>query len=216
MPFKKWISYVFPLVEHRQPSEVNEELEVRWESGKKVLNSKNSNYSFGSLHKVFQDSLSHIDFSPQNIDSILILGFGAGSIYKIIRDEYGGDNPITAVDSDKSLKEIMPHFLPQGLENCELNFQDAFEFLKNSNSTYDLILCDLFIDHQVLISSMSEEFVSEIYSHLNLGGTYMHNTMLSDAIDERDYFILLENLFLEVDLLRLQENNSVFIAVKTN
>ena len=68
-------------------SPVNGILEVWYISGKYQLDSDNSNYSFGSLHRLFQQVFLKVGLKERNPENLLLLGFGAGSVVSIIRDE---------------------------------------------------------------------------------------------------------------------------------
>jgi len=72
--------------------------------GKKVLDTKNTNYSYGSLQRVMRYSLNQIDL--QHVKSILILGLGGGSVVKTIREEKQFTGKITAIEIDPVIIQI--------------------------------------------------------------------------------------------------------------
>jgi len=185
--------------------------DITWENGKKVLNTKDANYSYGSLHTIFQRALKEIKFGKRPIKKVLILGFGAGSIYKIIRDEYRLDIDIVGVEKDPTYKEIIPLFL-DNLTNCNLVYGDAIDFMERNEVKYDLILCDLFVNNEVLIQTMDFLFIRNVKKSLSANGCYVHNTMMPSKTEERDYFMALEQTFNEVDLKVYQYINSVFFC----
>ena len=80
--------------------------------------------------------------------SVLMLGYGAGTVAGLIRLIWGPDVPITAVDIEKSPDE----------DKYGVNFiqADAKEFVKSCNS-FDAILIDLF-DHGI---TKNCEFVTD-------------------------------------------------------
>ena len=211
MKLKKNLSYFYPFKIRSIPSPLNGIFDITWENGKKVLNTKDANYSYGSLHTIFQRVLKEIKFGKKPISNVLILGFGAGSIYKIIRDEYGVDMDIVGVEKDTTYKEIIPLFLDK-LTNCNLVYGDAIDFMERNEVKYDLILCDLFVNNEVLRQSLDYSFIINIKKSLSVNGCYVHNTMMPSKTEERDYFVALEQTFNEVDLKVYQYLNSVFFC----
>ena len=207
------LSYLFPIPVKRFHSPLNGLLEINWENGKKVLNSKRANYSYGSLHSVFQKALSEIDCSDEAFSSCLVLGFGAGSIYSILRRERRYKGRIVGVEYDETYREILPEFIPQ-MENVKMVYVDAETYLKESTSTFPLVLADLFVDKDTLKLSMTPSFVEAISRSVEAGGMYIHNTMMGDKGRERDYFLLLEQYFSEVSVKEYLGSNSVYYCKK--
>mgnify|MGYP001039951829 CR=1 FL=1 len=211
MNLKKLLSYLYPIKEKTIPSSLNGVFEVTWENGKKVLNTKNANYSYGSLHKVFQKALKEIDLSTLPIKNVLVLGFGAGSIFKIIREEHGLNIDIVGVEKDEVYKMIIPMFI-ENPKKLNLIYDDAIDFLKKNTEKYDLILCDLFIDHRTLKHSMDSSFLKNVKLCLSKNAFFVQNTMIPIKDEERDYFIKLEQVFHVVDLKVYQNSNSIFFC----
>lgn len=211
MLIKKLLSYFYPFKIKSIPSPLNGMFDVTWENGKKVLNTKDANYSYGSLHTIFQRALKEIKFGNKPLKNVLILGFGAGSIYKIIRKEYHLDVDIVGVEKDPTYKEIIPLFL-ENLTNCNLVYGDAIDFMERNEGKFDLILCDLFVNNEVLSQTMDYSFIRNIKKSLTVNGYYIHNTMMPSKTEERDYFMALEQSFNEVDLKVYQYINSVFFC----
>ena len=60
--FKKPFSYLLPITIFKQKSTVSQTLEVTWTNGKLVLDSKNTNYSYGSLQRILRKGLKIIGF----------------------------------------------------------------------------------------------------------------------------------------------------------
>jgi spermidine synthase len=51
---KKLLSYFVPVVIHRKKSAVSKDLEISWNNGQLVLDSTNTNYSYGSLQRILR------------------------------------------------------------------------------------------------------------------------------------------------------------------
>ena len=60
MSTKKLLSYVVPLVLKEGKTRLGQHYEVNFENGVKVLNSANTNYSFGSLHQIMLKGIEEV------------------------------------------------------------------------------------------------------------------------------------------------------------
>ena len=88
---KKIISYVYPIVFEHEKGEIVPCVEVRANMGKLTLDGNHVNYSFGSLYTVFDKTFEYFNLREKKINSALILGFGAGSVAKILSDKYNSN-----------------------------------------------------------------------------------------------------------------------------
>ena len=82
-------------------------MEVTWNKGRLVLDTENTNYSYGSLEKVLRFGLQKMDYNViKNFNSILVLGVAGGSVIKILVDEVKFDGKITGVEIDSQTIEL--------------------------------------------------------------------------------------------------------------
>lgn len=129
-------------------SNLNGKLTVAWEGDRKVLNSKNTNYSYGGLQEVLNRGLRQI--SMNNISSVLVLGMGAGSVVDSLRNEFNYQGPITGIEIDPLVIEIAEkEFKSVGFENVKWVLADAIEYVAEAKDKFDLIVVDVFIDAKV-------------------------------------------------------------------
>ena len=84
---KKIASYFYPIILKTYRSGINGTLEVTLSNGKKILDTARSNYSYGSVQRILTKGLIGIHFN-NNINSILVLGLGGGSIVQTIRTAF--------------------------------------------------------------------------------------------------------------------------------
>src|SRR5688500_17531836 len=103
-------SHVFPIIVDKRQSRFHPYLEVSLTRGKLMLNTALANYSYGGLHRVFQIAFDKINLKNLPLTNVLILGFGAGSVATIIRDELKMDVPITGVEQDYAIVQIAREF----------------------------------------------------------------------------------------------------------
>lgn len=172
--FQKYISYVYRIVVEKTTSDFNAELIVAIQEGKYVLNAKNANYSYASLHRVFQQALKKVDI--KNAHSILVLGCGAGSIPSIIYNELGLNPKIDAIEIDGKVIELgKKYFDLDQYPNLNIVIDDAMNFVKTTNNKYDLILVDLFAGITVPEQFLAQHFFEKLKSLLNNKGELLFN-----------------------------------------
>ncbi|MBL4593901.1 MAG: fused MFS/spermidine synthase [Flavobacteriales bacterium] len=155
-------------------SKFNSQLIVAIQDGKYVLNAKNANYSFATLHKVFQQALKKVEI--QNVKSILVLGCGAGSIPAIVYKELGLKPKIDAIEIDEKVIELgNKYFGLDQYSHLNVVIDDAMNFVKSTNNKYDLILVDLFKGINVPEEFLSQHFFEQLKSLLNDNGELLFN-----------------------------------------
>ena len=81
-------------------SKISGELEINLVGGKKVLDTKSSNYSYGSLQKLLHIGLEEINFDDI-VQNVLVLGMGGGSIVETIRIDFKSKAFIELVEIDE-------------------------------------------------------------------------------------------------------------------
>ncbi len=156
-------------------------LEVVKQKGKFILNSQNTNYSFGNLHKVFRLAFAKIPFDKNSVKEALILGFGAGSVAYILKKELKCNCNITGVEIDYEIIELAKkYFELQKLSGVEIIVDDAFEFVKKSNKKFDLIIVDIFNDHKIPAQFNTAGFLENVYKLLKVNGKIYYNRLCYD------------------------------------
>ncbi len=146
--FAKFFSYFIPINVYKKNSTISKSLEVTWNNGELVLDSKNTNYSYGSLQRILKKGLKYIGYERiKKFESILILGVAGGSVIKTLVDDVKFKGKITGVEIDADIIEIAKkYFKLDEIKNLELHLDDAFEFVLKTKENYDLIIIDIFQD----------------------------------------------------------------------
>lgn len=217
--FQKLLSYLIPINIHQQNSDINKSLEVTWNNGKLVLDSKNTNYSYGSLQRALKKGLRFIGFERiKKFNTVLVLGVAGGSVIKTIKEEIKFNGRIIGVELDKNVLELANrYFKLNEIENLELIHDDAFEFVLKTKEKYDLIIIDIFQDTIMPNFLFEDFFINRINSLLNLNGFILFNTMvLTEKDKERNK--LYRSKFKEDYSLRMypkiEEHNELFTIKK--
>ena len=180
---KKLFSYLIPITIFKEDSDFSKSLEVTWNNGKLVLDSENTNYSYGNLQRILRTGLKSISFEKiKSMDSILVLGVAGGSVIRTLVDEINFKGKITGVDIDKSVIEIAnTYFHLNAISNLEISIDDASKYVLTTNTKYDLIVIDVFQDTKMPDFLFEYYFINRICFLLKPKGIILFNTMLLKA-----------------------------------
>lgn len=178
--FAKLFSYFIPINVSTQKSSISESLEITWNNGQLVLDSKNTNYSYGSLQRILRKGLKYIGFERiKHFNSILVLGVAGGSVIKTLVNEIKFKGKITGVEIDKQIIEIAnKHFKLNEINNLEIVVDDAFEFVLKTKEKYNLIIIDIFQDTNMPNFLFEDYFINRINFLLKVNGFILFNTMV--------------------------------------
>jgi spermidine synthase len=190
---KKWLSYILPITIYEKKSSLSKNIEVTWNNGKLVIDSQNTNYSYGSLQKVLRKGLVKIGFSKiQEMQSILILGVAGGSVVKTLVNEIQYIGKITGIEIDDEITAIANQFFKLNeIANYIPISADAKVYVQNCKEQYDLIILDIFQDATMPDFLFEKTFVSNIQQLLQTNGFILFNTMNldKDGVDKNKQFI---------------------------
>ena len=220
MQLKKLLSYIYPIRIKTLPSERSNSLEITMVNGKLLLDSKHTNYSYGSLQKVLNKGLAHIGKNIiSKCEHILILGVAGGSIIQTLKNEYKTNAQIDAVEIDYEIIELAKtYFNLTSYTNLNIIIDDASKYIKTTKKSYDLIIVDIFNDNRMPDFLFEDNFWKLIYKKLNNNGLCLFNSMISlkdiDAKNEqlKDTF---KALFVDTtEIVANQKHNKLFILKK--
>lgn len=179
---KKAFSYIWPLTKNFS-TVYNGNIEVTWFNGRKVLDSENANYSFGTLEKVLDIGLSYSH--AERSSPVLVLGLGGGSVLGLLREKYHFSGNITAVEIDPVIIEIAKkEFDIERHGPLEIICADAFDFVLNCQTKFGLVIIDIFIDVEVPAEFFSSKFIESISALLEGGGEVLFNAGINHAHEE--------------------------------
>lgn len=183
---RKLFSYFIPMNIYRKNSVLSKSLEVTWNNGELVLDSKSTNYSYGSLQRILRKGLKYIGFERiRNFESILVLGVAGGSVIKTLVDEIKFKGKITGIEIDQEIITIAnDYFQLDKIPNLEIVIDDAFEYVLKTKLKYDLIIIDIFQDTTMPNFLFEDFFIQRINSLLNLNGFILFNTMVINQEQE--------------------------------
>ncbi|WP_264509627.1 spermidine synthase [Flavobacterium sp. N1719] len=215
----KYLSYLIPINVVKKKSTVSKTLEVTWNNGQLVLDSKNTNYSFGSLQRILRKGLKYIGFERiRNFKSILVLGVAGGSVIETLVEEIQFKGQITGVEIDADILQIAKdYFKIDRFANLELIADDAFEFILKTKEHYDLIIIDIFQDTQMPNFLFQDFFIQRINALLKTEGFILFNTMVltdKDRARNLDYRKKFNADFSLRMYPKVEEHNELFTIKK--
>jgi len=177
---KKLFSYFIPINIYKSKSTVSKSIEVTWTNGELLIDSENTNYSYGSLQRILRIGLRKIGFNTiQSMEHILILGVAGGSVIKTLVDEIEFRGKIKGVEIDPAIIEVAnSYFQLNDIPNLEIHIQDAFDFVLRCKDHYNLIIIDVFEDLQMPNFLFETFFINHTASLLKQNGFILFNTMI--------------------------------------
>lgn len=207
------LSFIYPITK-KVKSEFNGTLEITWYNGKKHLNTENANYSYGSLQKILKTGLKKIDLNHSK--TILILGFGGGSVIKTLRKDFSYKNKITAVEIDPVIISIAKEEFNLGkFNNLEIVCDDAINFVEKNEKQYDTIIVDLFVDTKIPSPFYQIPFWKNILKACNDKTSILFNADLDQKNDSEVLNIasfLFKNNFQIEKLEKVNKTNTLLIG----
>ena len=216
---KKFLSYFIPVNIYKRNSAINKTLEVTWNNGQLVLDSKSTNYSYGSLQRILRKGLHYIGFERiKKFENALVLGVAGGSVIKTLAGEIGFKGEITGVELDNDVITIAnDYFKLNEIPNLTLLNDDAFEFVLKTKEKYDLIIIDIFQDTVMPNFLFEEFFINRINFLLKVNGFILFNTMTLN-IKDKERNLLYRSRFTEDYSVRMypkvEDHNELFTIKK--
>jgi spermidine synthase len=173
---RRLLSYLFP-VTHTVQSAISGPLEVTWRKGRKVLDTRHANYSYGSLQQVLRYGLLFVE--PQQASHTLLLGLGGGSVVATLRNELEYEGQITALELDPVIIELAAtEFGIRPDTRLDIVCADAFDWIRTAPaSQFGLVIVDLFVDLHLPAGLQTATFWQHVRRVLHPGGYVLFNTL---------------------------------------
>lgn len=217
---KKILSYFLPINVYKQQSSVSKNLEVTWANGELVLDSKNANYSYGSLQRILRKGLESIGFDTiLKTKHILILGVAGGSVIKTLSEEIGFKGKITGVEIDPEVLQIAnSYFGLDKIPNLEIIVDDASKYVLKDKNRYGLIIVDIFQDTTMPDFLFEDSFQKSVCELLDEKGIILFNTMCitnKDSLRNKEYVANINTELYNLRIIpRVERYNELIIIEK--
>jgi len=216
------LSYIIPIKIFKTKSTLSKTIEVTWVNGELVMDSKNTNYSYGSLQRILRKGLKHFGFEKiAKMNHVLVLGVAGGSVIKTLVDEIHFEGQITGVDIDPNIIKIAnEYFKLDEIKNLNIVIDDAFEFVLKTKDRYDLIIIDIFQDTSMPNFLFEKFFINRICFLLQSKGVVLFNTMCLSTADNLRNKNLIQGLnddnYKIESIPRVEIHNELIIIEKLN
>lgn len=176
----KILSYFIPIKIFSAKSALSKSLEITWANGELVMDSENTNYSYGSLQRILKIGLDNIGFEKITaMEHILVLGVAGGSVIKTLVNDIKYKGKITGVEIDPEIIKLAnSYFKLNEIKQLDIVIDDAFEFVLKTKDKYDLIIIDVFQDTTMPNFLFESFFTNRICFLLKSRGFVLFNTML--------------------------------------
>ena len=212
--FKKILSYFYPITIYKETSTISKSIEVTLYNGKMLLNTKNTNYSYGSLQSILKKGLLDIGKKEiSSMESILILGVAGGSVMQTLVSDFSFAKNITGVELDEEIIDVAnSYFSLDKIPNFKCIIADAEQFVQSDANHYDLIIIDIFKDADMPAFLFEESFITNCKKLLNKNGYILFNTMnLNKNVIENYLFHFDAHNFTQKVLKNVERYNDVII-----
>lgn len=208
-------SFLFPQIIKKGNTPKGQYYEVSLENGRKVLNTQNANYSFGSLHDVMQKGIKHLLKTNFNFEKTLMLGLGAGSAVQILNKNIQHPFTIDCIEYDQGIIDIAKQdFEIADHKNLNIICGDAQNISTLvAGQKYDLIIDDVFIDDNIPSFCFQPDYIQKCAQCLNEKGIYLRNMMFESAEKLSQFESELSKHFNTIEILKVKKHgNLIFIC----
>ena len=112
---------------------------------------------------------------PQEVDSLLIIGLGGGTVSKQYTKVYGDDVAIDGVEIDDRVIDLGRKYFDMNEPNLKTYAEDGRTFLQRVDRRYDVIAVDAYRQPYIPFHLVTQEFFIAARDHLNDKGVLALN-----------------------------------------
>ncbi len=191
-------------------SEVNPGLYVCLSKGRYQLCVNNAIYSFEDKYDNYWDVFQQIDLGRLEGKEILILGFGMGSIPRML-EKMGVRARFTGVEYDEAVAYLYNKYLGDEVDSyVEIINGDAEIFMNLNERKFDLIAMDVFVEDEIPDRFKTDSFMTKLKESLRPDGLLIWNHLYHYEKDRE-----LADQFYNKEFRRIFESGS-FIRTSGN
>ena len=179
--WKKWLSHVKDVHLESHESTINPSLHLALVKGRLQLSTDNAIYSFEDKYDNFYKAFNKIKKAGKwTYHDVLILGFGLGSIPKMLEDNFKLQLNYTAVEIDDVIIDMVSDYvIPHLQSSIQMIHADAHQFMQVNDQDFDLICVDVFLDEIIPDQFKTKDFLQLLSNSLSENGLVLFN-MLGD------------------------------------
>ncbi len=209
--FKKLVSYAMGVHVESMSSDYNETLDVYLVNGRYQLCTPNAIYSYADKYENFKESFEKINLDKHEIEHVLLLGFGLGSIPFMLETLFQKNYSYTGIEIDDTIIYLASKYVVSELKSeVELIQADAYSYIHQSNFKYDMICIDIFVDDEISDVFLDLEFLEAVKENLSEDGFVLFNHLNHNAKDKASATVYYNDIFTKVF------EDATFLDVKGN
>ncbi|WP_235296652.1 spermidine synthase [Portibacter marinus] len=196
--WKRMLSHFSDIHIESVDSSVNPELYVCLSKGRYQLCVKNAIYSFEDKYDNFWDTFAMLDLGDFIGKDILILGFGLGSIPKMLEMK-GLKAHFTGVEYDEQIIYLFHKYMADKIEApLEIIQADAEIFMKLNERKYDMIAMDVFVEDLIPNQFLQPAFLTDLKNGLSDNGLLIWNHLYHYEKDRKAADNFFEDTFQKI------------------
>lgn len=203
------LSYLFPQTVYKTESPFNGEIKVNKYWGKYSMLVGGISQSGGLVKNIWQKGIKEAKKRVENIDNVLVLGLGCGTVGEIINKELP-DARIIGIEIDPVVIDIgKKYFKLSHLNNLEIKITDAKKKLDDlPNNKSDLILVDLYQGKNIPKFLENNKFLFKIKQKISKKGIVIFNRLYwkNYVFEARKFLDKLKKIFNDVDSKKTYSN----------
>lgn len=167
------------------------------------------------VKRVWKDALKKIKKLIPEIDNVLILGLGGGSVAELLQ-AYWPTSKKVGVDIDQDMVQLGQKYLKLSeVENLEVVIADATKWISKNQKKFDLILVDLYRGGDIPEEFKEKDFIQKVQKSLKSEGIAAFNHLYSyvEKKDAEEFHAKLSSVFPAMTTVT-PEANIVFVCHK--
>lgn len=209
-----YLNLLFPKIIETVKSPINGLIKVQLFFNRPRIIAGNLLQSGGLVTEIWEKALKEINHHSLAINHCLILGFGGGTVAKLISRSFPKAK-ITGVEIDQEMIKLgKKYFGLEKIKNLKIIQADAVKFIASKPNKFDLIIVDLYLGDKIPKNSESKKFLENLRKLTSSKGVIIFNRLFYKKHKQQaeNFIKKLDNLFSKIKLLRAFSNLLVFAS----
>lgn len=215
LPFKNLLSYLIDIPLEEKSTTHNPSLKLYLAKGQLKLITKGAVYSYGNLYYNFRESFERLHISKKQINSVLVLGLGTGSVIQLLEQKCRLNASYDIVEIDPEVVSLFEKYKSDYIQApCHITVADALSYMSKNQKKYELICMDIFNDCTVPVNFETEEFLTNLRNALSEHGVLLYNRLSIDVADQTKneaFYETFRRIFMKSKIIKM-EFNWMFVA----
>ena len=161
--WKVWLSYFTEIKLETAATDLNPDLQLGLKKGRYCLSTPHAIYSYDDLYDNFSKSFHKINIAEKDIQDVLVLGFGLGSIPFMLEKVFQKKCSYVGVEADETIALWANEYtLTELKSSIQMIISDAYFFVESCAEKFDLITMDIFVDNEIPVQFEEVAFLKKI------------------------------------------------------